>query len=175
MTRTLALTLFLVTLLPLYAQTRAHDPAEQTTFSAEEDVRHTVTLPESVLQTLQHDSSVESVLRSDNLRPGQLPRTWFSAAEVHLRNGAHTDFVVQATGELMGANVTTFWIFIATPSGPQLALTIPAHDLALQPRRFHGYKLIEASAEDCCTIRSARYRFDGSQYVKFSSSTSKIR
>jgi hypothetical protein len=127
-------------------------------------------MPEAVWRALQQNADVLRLLENEKLPAEQLAHAWFSASEIHLRDSREVDFLVQAEGMLAGANVTTFWIFIATPAGLKVVLTIPAHDLIVGPRRFGGYKMITALAATCCAVSTSRLRFNGHRYIEFSHS-----
>lgn len=143
-------------------------PNEQTQFSAEDDgVQHPVTLPEQVRTLLGQQDMVREQLEDANLTQSQLPASWFSASASHLHDGHEPDLIVQGEGPLLGANIDTFWIIIATDSGYKLALTIPAHNLNVLRTRWKRYRSLEVAATTCCTIGSARYRFNGVRYEKY--------
>jgi hypothetical protein len=157
--------------LPLLSQ-RGATPHEQTRFSAEDEaVQHPVEIPEDAWKLLQADESVRNSLEGEKLSVEQLPRSWFSAAAVHLHDAATSDLIVEGEGLLRGANVNPFWVFVRTGKGLKLAMMIPAHDLILGSQRYRGYKMIEAASMNCCTVFTWRLRFDGERYVKASQSS----
>jgi len=152
-----------------------HAP-EQTHFSAEDEaVQHPVPMPPTIWAILQKDEYIAKVLADEKISAERAPTSWFSVAEIHLHNSAEVDYIIEANPPLSGANITTFWVFIPAATGMKLAFTVGAHDLIFQARRFNGYKIIEASAENCCTINSSRFRFNRNEYVEFSGTTENIK
>lgn len=149
---------------------------EQRHFSAEDEgVKHPTAIPDEVLAILAKDDMVRDQLEHESIAMVLPPQSWFSASQIHLHETGENDLIVVAEGPLVGANVDTFWVFIHTSQGFKLALTIPAHDLAVLSRRSHGYRNIAASAENCCTITNAYFRFNGKEYERYSSKTEDIK
>jgi hypothetical protein len=137
-------------------------------FGAEDDaVNNAVPIPGGVWSLLKQDADVQEVLQHQNPPLKAPPRTWFSAAVIHLHGASGNDLVVQGEGRLMGANVTEFWVFTETPRGPKLVLKIPAHDLAIRDIESGGYKIIEASAVIAGHVSTLTYKFDGNQYILY--------
>lgn len=121
-------------------------------FSAEDEgVKNAVPTPDGVWSLLKQDDDVREALQNQNSTVKTPPRTWVSAAIVHLHEASENDLVVQGQGPMMGANVTEFWVFAETSHGPKLVLKIPAHDLLIREARSGGYKIIEASAITAAT------------------------
>jgi hypothetical protein len=137
-------------------------------FSAEDDcVKNAVPIPGDVWSVLKQDTDVQEVLQHQNPPLKVLPRTWFCAAVVHLHGTSENDLVVQAEGEMRGANVTEFWVFAGAPQGLKLVLKIPAHDLMIRDIESGGYKIIEASAATAVRVSTLIYKFDGHQYILY--------
>jgi hypothetical protein len=136
-------------------------------FSAEDEgVKNAVPIPEDVWALLKQDDDVPEVLKHQNPTAKSSPRTWFSAAFVHLHQAIGNDFVVQGEGPMMGANMTGFWVFSETSRGPKLVLKISAHDLLIRDTKSGGYRIIEASAVTAAThVSTLTYKFDGDHYV----------
>lgn len=150
--------------------------AIQENFSAEDEgVKRPVVLPSEVLELLSADDSVREQMKEGEPKLTELPQTWFSASEIQLGTTKTNDLIVQATGPLVGANVVEFWVFIPTRAGWKLALMVPVHDLRVMRTRYRGYRKIEVSGATCCTIATARYRFDGSRYQQYFSKTEQIK
>lgn len=138
-------------------------PSEQTHFSAEDEaVKKPALIPEDVLAALKKDHDVAEVIENDTEE--KFSSSWFSASAIHLSVHRADDLVVVAEPPLAGANITTFWIFRAIPSGHSLVLKVGAHDLEVKPSRTNGYRDIEASAETAVVFTSALYKFDGKTY-----------
>ena len=148
------------------AQSRASGalPQEQRSFSAEDgSVWNSVPVPSEVLELLEQDGLVQTALKNGNYT-GSLPQAWFSASVVHLSENDRGDLVIEAKPPLSGANVTTFWVFLANHRGYELVLSAPAHDLLVRKHISNGYLDIEMIASTAQRIHTARYRFDGSRY-----------
>ena len=167
----------IVAALPASAQARksSHQPIVQTHFSAEDEgVKSPITIPREVMGILGEDQMVKVQMENEEPKPAELPQSWFSASKAQL--GPKADgLIVQATGPLVGANVVVFWVFIQSQDGWKLALMIPAHDLIVTQARFNGYRNLEANAMTCCTITTARFRFNGREYQGYFSKTEDIK
>jgi hypothetical protein len=156
---------------------KPHTAQVQMTFNAEDDgVQHPVALPEQVKALLRQQDAVQYQLKDANLEASQLPDSWFSASAIHLHaDGSQPDLIVQAEGPLLGANVDTFWILLASDNGYRLVLTISTHSLNVLPARWKGYRRLEVADTTCCAIGIARYRFNGTGYEKYEEKTKNIR
>lgn len=149
---------------------------EQTSFSAEDSgMQHPVKIPAPVMALLEQDRRVRNVADYEDIPVSRIPASWFSASTIHLGSGGESDLIVAGEGPLMGANVETFWVVVRARTGYRIALMVPAHDLSVQQRRTRGYRNIRASAETCCTIMIAEFRFDGTAYQRAWSKTENIR
>jgi hypothetical protein len=137
-------------------------------FSAEDaGVKNSVSIPNGVWLLLKQDADVQEVLENQNPPLKAPPRTWFSAVAVHL-GGANGDvLVVQGESQMMGANVTEFWVFGEAPPGPKLLLKVSAHDLVIRDVESGGDKIIEASAVIAGHVSTLIYKFNGSQYILY--------
>ncbi|MFY9939146.1 MAG: hypothetical protein WAK33_19850 [Silvibacterium sp.] len=151
------------------------DEREQLHFSAEDEtVRRPASVPQDVLTILEGDRDVAESLKEQKLQPDQLPISWFLASKVHLHEPGQSDLIVVAAGALMGANVTKFWVFGRTAHGSELLLAVPAHDLIIRNSRWQGYRSIEAAAMTASTISTVLFRFNGSVYEPYRTSSEKI-
>jgi len=174
--RKIFIPLILVCLYCLGAEAqRGSKPHEQLHFSAEdENVQRPADIQQDAWKILQKDSGVQNVLENENLTAEQLPRSWFLASAVHLGGPQESDLIVIARSELMGANLTTFLLFMQTPKGMKLVLTAPAHDLFIKSSRSHGHRDIKMFAMTAIRIMSVTFHYDGNQYQKSSSSDETI-
>ena len=168
--RSLAIVLLIV--LSVCGQGSAQDKqpvrSEQRHFSAEDPgVKKPVAIPDDVLAILSKDEFIRDVLEDEKTLAGKLPQTWFSASAIHLGGPDKIDLVVVGVGPLMGANVTTFWVFRATPSGHELALTAAAHDLNVMKTSWKGYREIELVSATAEQVSSVMLRWDGKQYSAY--------
>jgi len=150
------------------AQEKSGHLVEQTHFCAEdESVEHPVPIPNDVRAILAKDESVQLILEDKKLSADKLPESWFSASSIHLSSSKEADLVVMAEGLLRGANVVEFWIFRATPTGHELVLSAPAHDLIVKKTRWKRFREIEISAETAVEFTAVQFRWDGVKYVEF--------
>jgi hypothetical protein len=141
------------------------DSPEQVQFSVEDETaKHPVSIPEDAWSILKKDAGVLEVLTNRSLSVNQLPASWFTASEVHLKVRNESDLVVVGKGPLQGANVTTFWVFLRRPQGLVLVLSAPAHDLIIKPTRRNGYKTIEIASTTAVRLSKVTFRFDRNQY-----------
>jgi hypothetical protein len=153
-----------------------HNEIVQTHFSAEDEgVKSPVMIPPEVMVILGEDDIVKRQMENEEPRPAELPQSWFSASKLRLGPTRTDALIVQATGPLVGGNVVVFWAFIQFQVGWKLGLMIPAHDLIVTQTRFNGYRNLEAGAMTCCTITTARFRFDGRVYKRYFSKTEDIK
>jgi hypothetical protein len=149
---------------------------EQLHFSAEDPgVKVPVTVPEEVLATLRKEKTVQGALEDRDIRSENLPPSWFSASEIHLGAANRTDLVVVGEPPVSGGNVAIFWVFCATANGYQLALTAPAHDLAVKNARWKGHRNIELTSLSAVQISTVLLRFDGKRYTEYRSKSEPIR
>jgi hypothetical protein len=153
---------------PGSAQGKQPIRSEQRHFSLEDSkVKRPVAIPVDVLAILSKDELVRDVLENDNLPADKLPQSWFLASAIHLGDTDEIDLVVVGEGPLIGANVTTFWVFRATPNGHELALTAVAHDLTVKKTSWKGYREIELLSTTAMQQSSVMLRWDGKQYSAY--------
>jgi hypothetical protein len=148
---------------------------EQLHFSARDDgAIRPVTIPEDVLAILRKDDMVRIILKDENLPEEKLPPSWFSASAIHLNTSNEIDLIVIGETPILGANVTTFWVFRPTSHGHELVLTAPALDLVVKRARWMGYREIELMAATASDVSTVLYRFNGKQYAAFKERSEQI-
>ena len=175
-TPTVFLLFVLVVPLTEIAARQRPDGPGQTHFSAEDSsVKHPVEIPKNVLSILTEDDGVRIALTNEGISAERIPRLWFSASAVHLAHSRDVDLVVMGEGPLRGSNVTTFWVFHATPSGYKLVLTAPAHDLILKNTRCNGFRDIVLTSLTAVEVSTVLLRFNGTIYTKQTASTNVIK
>ncbi len=151
-------------------------PGEQTQFSAEDEaVKRPVAIPDDVMGLLAQDPYVHRRMLHEDSPLKQPPASWYSASVTHLAGPDEKDLVVEAEGELAGANVTNFWIFRQLPGGAQLVLNGPAHDLTIMRSRWNGLREIELESATATKFHRVVLRFDGARYTAFSDKWEDIR
>jgi hypothetical protein len=149
---------------------------EQTHFTAEDAaVKLPVTIPPEVMAQLARDSLVRNEMENADPPQKQPPASWFSASVVHLAGQGEKDLVVQAVGQLAGANVDVFWVFRMLPGGPQLVLNGPAHDLIVRRTRWKGLRVIELDSMTAIKLNTIVLRFDGARYAVFGDRLEEIK
>lgn len=158
-----------------FNQAKHSYPPEQRKFSAEDLRVKRVKIPPEVLALLKKDETVQIMMENDELPVDKLPPSWFSASAIHLSNAKRTDLVVVGVGPILGANVTTFWVFCATDHGYELVMEAPAHDLVVKNTRWKGYRDIELLSATAVQVSTVWLRFNGKQYVRYKAKSEMIR
>ena len=151
----------------LLATAQPQNAREQTQFSAEDEaVRKPVPLPVDVMDLLKQDRFVQDTLEGEKLSSDSLPKSWFSGSA--LRLGPRTDdLIVEANGPLVGANVNSFWVFLAGSHGHRLVLNAPTHNLKVEDHRTNGYRDITLISAVAGRINTTQLRFNGHEYVLY--------
>ena len=168
-----SLTVLLLLMLSMPCAAPSQTKAEQTAFSAEDDgVKHPVKVPDSLIRILAQSDALREFLKD---LPGHgLPPEWLSASEIHLAP-AENDLVVMGTGQLRGANVTTFWIFAPVAGGFNLLLEAVGHDLIVKNSRSNGYRDISILAATAVELTEVRFKYEGKGYRKARAKVEKVR
>jgi hypothetical protein len=136
------------------------------TFSMEDEYSNETSLiPEGIWKALTQDSSVREVMSNELPRATEPPRSWFRCHRITLGNRSQTDFIIQGSDRLAGANVTSFWVFIQSPQDYELVLDLPAHDLIVARESHQGYRNIKAAAMTAVRLSMTTFCFRGHTYV----------
>lgn len=144
-------------------------------FSAENDGSYpSAEIPVTVLRLISHDEGVRNLL--DRQKPPQktVPRAWLSASKVHLKNKDESDIVVQGTGPMLGANVTTFWVFRLNGDNADLLSEIVAHDLIIRLPRKDGYLTVDAVSATASSVTTVSFQMKNGKYAKWLQNTEKL-
>ncbi len=148
----------------------------QLRYSAEDiSVNRPVSIPKSVLDTLVRDPLVRSELETEHIPSERIPTFWFSASQIQLGSGSTPDLLVVSEGPLRGANVATFWIFLNTSNGYDLALQTMAHDFVIKTSRSKGYRVLESLSATADKVTTVIYRYNGQRYVQSQTALEGIR
>jgi hypothetical protein len=139
--------------------------AEPRVFSADHPDPHTTALPASIRRLLERDPGVADSMSSQSPAPTRLPEDWTLCYRVSLGSKDETDYIVQGNHELMGANVTRFWVFRMVAGAPRLILATGGLTLSTTTRRSHELLEIRTGAVTMMQAHTQTYRFDGIQYV----------
>jgi hypothetical protein len=139
--------------------------AEQRQFSMEdESVKLAASVPPEIIALLARDPDVKDALAYEHLATETIPSSWFLASEVHLSSASEKNFVVIGRGPLLGANVTTFWIFRPRDHRYELVLKAPAHTLVVKNTRSNGYRDIQLLSATAVTESTVLCRFGAGTY-----------
>lgn len=150
-------------------------------FSAENDsVQHPVQLPAQAVTLLVNDQQDFPEGRPADLHCtgkenypgyGKDPMPQILCTKLPLSSASGTDYLVIGTGSLAGAHIVPFWIIHQGSNGATLLFKDRSDDLTVLPTRYHGYPELEVIRvfQAGATIVTDRYRFDGIEYVRFSS------
>jgi len=134
-------------------------------YSVEKKPSNPVEIPKEVLKVLRKDQRNQQILANQKT-VSEIPSSWFVAENINLNGDNLPDLIVLAdNNDLFGANLAPFWIFLASQKGYTLVLSTNAHSLAISQAETGGYHDIQASSATAKAIRTAIYKFDGSQYV----------
>lgn len=144
---------------------------ERRTFSAENNrLEHPIPVPDSILAKLAQDPGVTKLLS-----PGQkLPGSWFTAAETALKEGEH-DVVLIGAAPILGANVTTFWVFGPQSDDYPLLLKVVAHTIEAKNDRSHDYRNIDAMSVAGASMKISTFKFDGKKYAHSKTKSTSLR
>ncbi len=157
------------------AQDAGRSSGEQTHFSAEDDaVRRPMVLPDGALRVIKEDPYVAGMLQDQAPAATQIPKGWLMASQVHLAGPGENDIVVVASGLLMGANITSFWVLRPSRVGYELLLTAQGHDLLIRHSRSKGYRDIELLSSTAVTVSTVSFKFDGRKYTGHSGGSKPI-
>jgi hypothetical protein len=140
---------------------------EQHVFSVEDEtVTSPASIPSEVIPLLAQDSEVKAAVVDEHIATDAVPTSWFLATEIHLGKPSEKDLIVISKGPLIGANVTTFWIFRPTNRGYELLLMAPAHTLVINEARTNGYRNIELASSTAVAVSNVLCRFRGGKYIR---------
>jgi|SRR5665213_2031290 len=140
------------------------DEAIQLRFSAEDGQVHSPSsLPTPVLKALATDDGVHPLLGS-RLLP---PPGWFSATKLTSLSIHEDLYLVEAEGELRGANVSSFWLIRndTISSQAKTMWTAAAHDVQLCYRKKELYPDISVEKFSAHTSWGAVFHFDKDHYA----------
>lgn len=134
-----------------------------------------VSIPEGVLQNITtSDGLLQTCLENDHIEAP--PPSWFVASQIHLDGANEIDYVIQANGGcLLGANITSFWIYRDSQRGYKPILVIHVHDLDVLRKKWKGYREIRVYSMTVSTITTETFRFDGERYQSYRKITKPIK
>jgi hypothetical protein len=174
--RTIITLLTLLVMCAPAAEGKRFQPAEQLSFSAEDDgVKNPVVIPRDVLAILSKDKLVREELEHEGLPAEEIPSSWFSASAIHLSHANAAYLIVMSVGPVQGANTTMFWAFRPTHSGHDLIFTGGGYTLTAKNTRWNGYREIETLSVVMQKLATVVYRFDGTRYTRYKDKLEKIK
>ncbi len=137
-------------------------------------MRHRARLPDSVVAALAADPDIRAMIGAANPSVVEPPRSWFLASAIHLAGPEEEDLVVIGRPPILGANVTTFWIFRPRRDGFELLLTASAHDISIKNRRFNSYREVDVFSATAVRLVTVRYRLEGATYKAYKTSSAAL-
>lgn len=157
--------------------TAAQSPKQETKwhFSAENDGSYPSTeIPVAVLQLISRDEGVRNLLGAQQPPRMEVPRAWLSASKVRLTDRDESNIVIQGIGPILGANVTTFWVFRVKGDNADILLEVVAHDLIIGPPRKEGYLMVDAVSATASSVTTASFQMENGKYAKWREKTEKL-
>jgi len=138
--------------------------AEQTTFTEDGPVQHTISLPPEVLELLLKTEAGKQGMdfAGDSLE--EHPAQMFRAAQVSLKDRNEVDAVVIGVCPMCGADQGWFWVVRSVYKNPKVVLFTGGNSLALLRSETNGYPNIRSILSLASQTRNSVYRFDGQQY-----------
>ena len=109
-------------------------------------------------------------MRNESPALALFPPNWVQCYPVHLGAKNETDYVVMGIGPLLGANVTSFWVYRLINEFPVLVMQAPEFAIELLKTRHNGLLDIQLSSATAVTLNEVILRFDGRRYVRSRSS-----
>jgi len=138
---------------------------EQARFSAgDEKVENPISMPAGVADLLGKDPFVRTTMEQQGVAADRFPFAWFQVSEVHLAGPDERDVVVVGYGPLLGANITTFWLYRPVKDGYELLLKPSAYLLHIKESRSHDYRDIEVSSATSTMTTISTLKYDGRRY-----------
>jgi len=110
------------------------------------------------------DAEVRNTLQYESVeQPSQqMLASLFSARPVHLNGSKEMDYLVMGVGDLLGANVTPFWVLQQTANGYKVILRFAA--LSVEITEGVGYPEITAYASTAVQLHTMKFHFRGGVY-----------
>jgi len=137
---------------------------EQSSFSAEEEIKVPVNVPADVLRLLRRDERNQTCLKESE-SANDIQASWFTASEISLNDNDPTDLIVKPNNPcLLGANIDPFWIFRNTPQGYEQVLNVSTLGLEVLDTKTKGYRDIRIMAATANEVLITIYNFNGREY-----------
>lgn len=144
------------------------EEAIQLRFSAEDhQVRHPSSLPKAVYKTLAADDGVHQLLANVLGNRPLPPPDWFSATKLASISDHEDLYLVEAEGELRGANISSFWLIRndTTSAQARMMWTAVAHDVQLCYRKKELYPDISIAKFTADMSSGAVFHFNEDHYT----------
>jgi len=169
MKKTILLVLFLCVVMDsVVAQTSAGKPtARPLVFGSNGSLKKPVRLPDDVLDLLLADVSQDQYTQGAIREHPQKDRNdYFSAAQVHLENFRETDYVIEGSFPLNGADAGWFWV-VRTKAGakPTIVLSTSTGELELLQSWHFGFRDIRTIWIMGPSHVEKYFQFNGVNYV----------
>jgi hypothetical protein len=142
----------------------AHSNLDQTLFSEEEPLLHTVVLTPGVLSVLLKTKEAKQGLEFANDSQRHNPAQLFRAAEVHLSRLEEVDLVVLGIPPMRGADNCWFWVVRSARNHPRVVLFAGGNSLDVMNSSTIGYRNIRSIWSSPSDTSQKIYHFDGKSY-----------
>ena len=139
----------------------------QSTFHAEDGIKFPIEIPSGVLESILHS---DTYIPNDCRRSLDQQTPCFVASYASINHDTYVDMVVMGQNAMMGANVTTFWVFRGTYEGYKLVLLANGLQLDIGEKKINGFFQIDVVRTTATRIFVESYRYDGKEY-KFKGET----
>jgi len=134
---------------------------EQFTFGTEYPITTPRSLPSSVKDAILADSDVKELVGANDD-----PLGWVEGSAIDLDHNELTDYIVVGRhGPLLGANVTTFWLFLNKGETYELVLKTVGLQLDISKKFDGGLSRVTVAGLTAKTWSEVEYRYRNGRYV----------
>jgi hypothetical protein len=125
---------------------------------------HAMRLSPGILNRLVHRKEASYALAWAKEHPrGDLNR-FFLATQLKLTRTNETDWIVEGTDMLTGADCNWFWIVREEPTGPQVVLFYNGYTIEILNSETNGVRDLRATWESPAERSTSLYRYDRTKY-----------
>jgi hypothetical protein len=139
-------------------------PKEQTAFSEQDPMQHTVPLPPEVLGVLLRTKEAKSILGGPKSSKSQNAAKMFRASEIHLSDSNRVDMIVMGVFPMIGADNDWYWFVRDAYGRPRVILFEGCNSIGLTDSETNGFKNIESAWSSASEDRYTEFHFDGYRY-----------
>lgn len=135
--------------------------SSQSIFHAEEGIEHSIEIPSDVLYgILKSGSSIPKDCIDNPISENPC----FVASNALLNEDNYSDIIVMGQGQMLGANVTTFWAFEGSDTGYRLVLTAVGLQLIIGENKRNRFYQIDVARMTASEIFLQHYEYEKSEY-----------